>query len=146
MSELTRFPQHSVEARLARDVLASIGERRNDLAWTFVAKLGGVRDLEDLRLLGVAELVRRRVPRASASIGARLVRAPALERASSSLLRPVGDQEIAFATRSGEATTSLTQRVPPLATQHNGAFATLFLTGVKRSDIERVDAAVLGAD
>lgn len=35
--------------------------------------------------------------------------------------------------------------VPPLVTQHNGAFATLFLIGAKRSDIERVDAAVLDA-
>src|SRR5690606_8642687 len=79
---LVGLPQDTIEARLAGDVLAAVGERGDDLLGAFVAKFGGVRDFEDLRLLGLGELVRGRMPRACAAIDALVVLAPALERTS----------------------------------------------------------------
>src|SRR5262245_49836434 len=81
MSEQSVLSQHAIEARFARNVLTPIGQNRHDLLGTLVAELGRGCDLDDLRLLGVAELVWRRMAWTRTPVDERRVPAPALDSA-----------------------------------------------------------------
>src|SRR3954470_984389 len=59
MRELPRFTQHSVEGRLAGDVLPSISRKRHDLPRREVPEFGTVRGVEDELPLRAGERVGR---------------------------------------------------------------------------------------